>query len=126
MVDLDRARAVERGRASGPLSPDADRIGGGTPGLDTLARYLVATWHGTQQQAAAGNADLPGQMHAGWQMVLSAICREPEPRRSLLALNDELDLAMRTDPETIIPPVLPAGDDCPGPGGLAGRLASWR
>jgi hypothetical protein len=86
-------------------------MGGGTSGLDTLASYLVAAWHGTQQQAAAGKADLPGQMHAGWQMVLSTICRDPEPKRSLLTLVDELDLAMRADPEAILPPVLPGGDD---------------
>jgi AcrR family transcriptional regulator len=97
--------------AAGLLSPDADRLGGGTRGLDTLAGYLVASWHGTQQQAAAGTADLPGQMRAGWQIVLSAISRDPEPKRSMLALNDELDLAMRTHPESIIPPALPDGDD---------------
>lgn len=93
---------LEEAEAAALLARRPQTLDGGPTDLDTLANYLVATWHGSQQQAAAGRVDLAAQMHIGWRLVLAQLCRAPEPLASLLELNDRLGAQLREDPAALL------------------------
>ena len=100
---------------SGQLREDVIGDAGLHRSLDELATYMVWTWHGNQQQTVVSDIDLSLQLRTGWRLLLSSLCRAPEPLTGLLALNDALAERLRTDPAELAqafgyPPDDPADD----------------
>jgi AcrR family transcriptional regulator len=92
--------------------PPPELSGESADGLQALAEYLVTSWVGSQQAAAAsGNQDLSARVFAGWSMTISAVCTAPEPRDDLMALCMELAEPLRTDPGLLVARLLRPGDE---------------
>lgn len=79
----------------------------GTDDLEMFAAYLIASWAGIQQRDVGGSLDSGGVadlIHAGWQISLPSLCREPAHVERLRQLNDTLRDRFREDPRNLLPP----------------------
>ena len=98
------ARSIARAGPRGAGTSGAP----GPAGIRSLAEYLVASYYAHGQAVGAGGLDdLPGRVYTGWRMAISAVCRAPEPRESLLALTEELIEQWRNDPHSLFDGALP-------------------
>ena len=90
-------------------------------GLRALTELLVGSWIGAQRVAEGVEADPAGLLHAGWRVILMALCPAPEPRDSE-ALVASLADGLRTDPGAMVAALVNDGVN----GGVNGaRTAAW-
>lgn len=82
--------------------------------LEMVSAYLIASWAGIQQRDVSGSLDHSGVadlIHAGWQVSLSSLCREPTLVDELRRFNDSLRDRFRQDPGSLLPPAAETGTD---------------
>lgn len=77
-----------------------------TDDLGMFSAYLIASWAGIQQRDTGGSLDQGGVadlIHAGWQVSLPSLCRDPALADELRRFNDGLRDQFRQDVRSLLP-----------------------